>query len=118
MKSVTVPFMNYGTKGVAPIAFVIWMAAEACAREPKSKPPYTPTSVRVYVDEVPAAAERPSNTPTGMREVDGEFCPEAEQDCLRWVGAVGAPSELHEANATRKKALDKTQAEKIALGLA
>jgi len=94
-----VPLVNYGTKGVAPIAFAIWMTAEACAREPKSKP-YTPTSARVYVDEAPATAERPSNTPTGMREIDGEFCPEAEQVCLRWVDAVGVPSEPPEPGKT------------------
>ncbi len=45
--------------------------------------------VELHVVEVAAAAQKPSVCPSGMALVDGNYCPEVEQVCKRWLDPPG-----------------------------
>jgi formylglycine-generating enzyme required for sulfatase activity len=67
-------------------AFAFGGALVACASAPVARAPHTAVA---QPEEAPSATPTPSDCPDGMVLVEGEYCPNVMQRCLRWMDPKG-----------------------------
>ncbi len=81
--------VNYGTKGLAPIAMISWMLVEAACTRPEKPEIVIPNNAIIVTETSGHETLTPLESKPNMKAIQGEYCPEVEQKCLQWVDAVG-----------------------------